>query len=125
MSKDAPITEADRWFRGEAKLFKFDIVDGAEAPLDVSGFAMRWVLEDLTPGGVGVDVLDKATGGSGITVENGVGTLDRVVVTINAADTLSLDAAVYRHALWRTDAGSEALLLDGAAMLQAASAKDA
>jgi hypothetical protein len=124
MSKDAPITQDNRWYKGEAKLLEFDIVDKNDAPLDVSGYAMAWTLEDLEPGGAATDIIAKATGGLGITVENGQGTGDRVVITIDRADTIDLDPAIYMHSLERTDVASEALLLDGSAMLQAAAAAD-
>lgn len=123
MSKNAPIEQDDRWYTGEEKLIKFDIVDADDAPLDVSGFALRWVLERIVPGGLRTDVLSK-TSGDGITVENGSGTNDRVVVAIGAADTESIDAEVYHHALWRTDSGNEALLAEGSAMLSESAVGD-
>lgn len=119
MSKSAPIDIEDRWYAGEAKNLHFDIVDADDAPLDVSTYALQWTLEAVTPGGGAVvDVLAKATGGAGITVTDGAATGDRVVVAVAAADTVALQPGVYRHALWRTDAGSEQLLSEGPAVLQ-------
>ena len=122
MSKTSNIELADRWYRGEAKNLAFDIVDANDAALDVSSFALTWVLE--TGGGEATDTLKKTTGGSGITVVDGAGTKDRVVVAITAADTLTLAPQVYRHSLWRTDANNEQLLSEGSAMLQAAAEVD-
>lgn len=124
MSKTANIGQSDRWYREEAKQLLFDIVDEDEASIDVSGYALLWVLEELTPGGVPVDILTKASGGSGITVEDGQETNDRVVVQIDQADTEGLEPAVYRHSLWRTDTPNRALLLEGTAMLQRAAEGD-
>ena len=115
MSKNSPINVASRWFKGEKKTLHFDITDVNDAALDVSGFALKWVLEDpYSP----TDVLEKTSGGSGITVIDGAGTKDRVVVVIDAADTSGLTAQSYKHALWRTDSGNEALLSEGIAELQ-------
>jgi len=121
MSKHSPIESDDRWFRGEQKALTFYVVDADDAPLDVSGFAMRWVLQRV---GTATDALSKTTGDSEITVADGAGTNDAVTVVIEAADTADLTADVYHHALWRTDAGYEQLLAEGDAVLRAAAEGD-
>ncbi len=114
MSKNSPIERSDRWYKAEKKQLQYDIVDADDNPVDVSGYAMRWVLETLPST---TDVLSKVYPGADISVSNGDGTNDRVTVTIAAADTSGLPADTYRKALWRTDAGSEQLLAEGDAVL--------
>lgn len=120
MSKTFNIAATDDWFRGEDKQIKIAIVDADDAPLDISGFTLRWTLET----DAGVDVIEKTTG-NGITVENGSGTNDRAVIAIDAADTESLDPATYRHALWRTDSPAAQVLSEGSAVLKQAAEADA
>ena len=114
MSKNSPITIDKRWFKDERKSIQFDIVDANDNPIDVSSYALRWVLE-ARPGST--DVLSKVFPGDDISVGDGAGTNDRVTVTINAADTVGLAAETYHHALWRTDTDNEQLLAEGDAVL--------
>lgn len=122
MSKQALIEQDDRWNRSEKKNITFDIVDENEAPIDVSAFELAWVMEELHD--AAGDLLSKASGGEGITVGDGAATGDRVTVAVDSADTLDLEARVYRQALWRTDTEDPQLLAFGAAMLQAAAQVD-
>ena len=115
MSKNSPITLDDRWFKAEKKSIQIDIVDADDNSVDVSGYALRWVLE-APPSAT--DVLSKVFPGDDISVGNGAGTNDRVTVTINAADTSGLAAETYHHALWRTDTDDEQLLAEGDAVLR-------
>lgn len=125
MSKHSPITRDGttdgRWFKGEKKQLQIDIVDSNDTPVDVSSYAMRWVLE-APPSDT--DILSKLYPGNDISVGNGDGTNDRVTVTINASDTSGLVADTYRYALWRTDAGDEQVLAEGAAVLRDSSVGD-
>ena len=114
MCKNSPITRDKRWFKGSRALLEIDVVDADGNTVDVSGYAMRWVLE-APPSST--DVLSKVYPGDDISVGNGSGTNDRVTVTIAAADTSGLAADTYRYALWRTDSGSEQLLAEGDAVL--------
>lgn len=117
MSKESHIKPSDDWFKAEKKTLKFLIVDDAGAAIDVSSYTMTWVIEHR-----GADILAKS--GAAITVADGDGTNDAVTVTIDAADTESLEARVYRHALRRTDSGSEQVLSYGEAHLLSAPAAD-
>ena len=121
MSKNSPITLDNRWFKGEDKSLQFDIVDSSDASIDVSGYALRWVLEARSSP---TDVLSKLFPGDDISVGDGAGTNDRVTVTIKAADTAALAANTYRYSLWRTDTDSEQLLAEGNAVLQDAAKGD-
>ena len=97
MSKESNIEVADDWFINERKEFDFLIVDDAEAPLDVSGYTIIWVVEGRLP----VDIISKS--GGSITVSNGAGTNDKVTVVVDAADTAALAKGWKQHALRRTD----------------------
>jgi len=120
MSKLFDIAQSDNWFAGEDKSLRFLIVDEDDAPLDVSSYALRWVLEGLS----GTDLLTKETG-DGITVGDGNGTGDAVTVAIDAEDTADIYPGVYRHALRRTDDDNEQVLSYGDAHLRDAAAVDA
>ena len=115
MSKNSPITKDKRWFKDEGKSIQFDITDANDNPIDVSSYALRWVLEARSDP---TDVLSKVFTGDDISVGDGEGTNDRVTVTIKVADTTALAANTYRHSLWRTDADNEQLLAEGNAVLQ-------
>ncbi len=121
MSKAAQIEQSDRWFRGEEKILTFDIVDADEEPIDVSGFAMSWVLQEQHDGEGDVLAVSSPT----ITVGDGVATDDRVSVPIESSATASLEPRVYRQSLWRTDTETPQLLASGSAMLQQAAELDA
>lgn len=117
MSKESHIDISDNWYKGEAKTFRFLVVDSAEAALDVSSYTMVWLVEEH-----GTDILKKS--GAAITVADGNGTNDAVSVAIDAADTVNLAAKVYRHALRRTDSSAEQVLSYGDAHLQSAPISD-
>ncbi len=119
MSKVAKIEQDDRWFRSEDKLLTFDVVDEDEAAVDISGWTLVWMLEELHDGAD--DVLSKTSTTSQITVEDSVpasGANDRAVVKIESTDTAALEARVYRQSLWRTDGDAPQQLASGSAMLQ-------
>lgn len=115
MSKIANITQADGWHKGERKYLRIKVVDAADAPLNLTGFALQWMLEDVHSG---ADVVLKEAATGTITLEDGDGTKDVAVIAIVAADTAALVPMAYRHALWRTDVGSEQVLCEGSALLQ-------
>lgn len=108
MSKESHIAKSDNFFIGEEKDLKFNIVDAADAPLDVSSYTFKWVMgvEGQTPL---ITILDAK-----ITTEDDAGTKDRVVVEVDRSVTVDLKPGnPYKHALRRTDAGSEQVLSFG------------
>ena len=116
MSKAALIEQDDRWFRGEAKMLTFDIVDGAGAKLDVSSFGLAWVLEELHDGVT--DLLSVVTPDITVGDDGDGGTDNRVSVPISATATQGLEPRVYKQSLLRTDGGQLQLLASGSAHLQ-------
>ncbi len=119
MSKVAKIEQADRWFRGEDKELTFDVVDSAEAVVDIAGWDIDSMLEELHDGST--DDFSKTKTAAQITVGDSVpasGANDRATVKIESTDTEALEPRVYRQSLWRTDGGVPQLLASGAATLR-------
>jgi hypothetical protein len=119
MSKEAPIDADDRWFIGERRDVRIDIVDENGAPLNVSTFGLRWQFLKFALGNSPI-FIEKTSGGGGITVVNGAGTLDRVVVALQPADygrVPHATKATYFHALWRTDGTNDRPLASGDAVI--------
>jgi hypothetical protein len=93
--------------------------DGTTAQT-MTGWALAFVLRRTD----GVLVLNKATGGSGITIGDGSGTDDRATVAIADTDTAGWTAGRdYEWSLWRGDAGSDIPLAYGPAVLKKAAAQ--
>ena len=114
------------WFIGEDKIFAFTIYQKTAAgvltstPQAITGWALKWDLRrydsEADPA-----ILTKTTGAGSIVITdgpNGQGT-----ITIADTDTDSLPSRVYRHALKRTDDGSETVLLFGNAILKRATTR--
>ncbi len=115
--KTINILETDNWFQGEDKQFTVEMVDAAEASLNVTSYAMDFTVEELHD--ADADLILKATSGSGIIVSDG----SLVTIDIDSVDTLELEPRVYHLALWRTDSGVRQLLAEGSAMLQKAAVR--
>ncbi len=119
MSKVARIEQDDRWFRSEDKLLTFDVVNEDGAAVDIAGWTIVWMLEELHDGTT--DILSKTSTADQITVSDSVpasGANDRATVKIESTDTTALEARVYRQSLWRTDGDAPQQLASGSAMLQ-------
>jgi hypothetical protein len=124
VSKFAPITKADRWFRGERKNIMYDIDNGATPalPVDVSTFGLRWRLQ--AGNGDDAQVYLEKTQGAGISVVNSGkpgGTNDRAVVALGPADYADVPSAgrgsSFYAVLWRTDGDNDVVLAEGPAFL--------
>lgn len=117
MATEANVTASDRFFVGEDKVLNFTVYqsDGV-TPQDVATWALQWVLRKTEKSTSAL--IDKTTG-AGVTI-TGVYNVSpalntqKVVVAIADTDTDALNPNVtYRHALKRTDAGSETVLAFG------------
>ena len=116
MAEQSHISE---WFVGEDKTFAFTIYQKTAAgvltatPQDITGWALRW---DLRRSDNEADpvVLSKSTA---VDIVIAPGTGGTGTIAIFDTDTDSLTPLLYRHALKRTDAGSETVLLYGNAPL--------
>lgn len=89
-------------------------------PQVMTGWALGFVLRSSD----GRLILNKATGGQGVTVGNGSGTDDRATVALADTDTTGWPSGrSYEWALWRTDDGTDIPLAYGPATLQKAAAQ--
>lgn len=117
MAEESNIT--GEWYVGEDKTFPFTIYQKSAAgvlsgtPQDITGWALKWELR-ISDTSVDPATLTKTTS-AGITINAGTGGTG--FVTIADTDTDALSPRVYRHALKRTDDGSETVLLYGDATL--------
>ncbi len=128
MSVETNILASDHWYQGEDKVFTWAVVNASGVALDISTYALQWILTDGTATTDSVR-LTKATGGTGITAVNVNGTNDGARVQIDDTDTIAaivapategvvqIAAGTYHYELWRTDAGSEGVLAYGTAVL--------
>lgn len=116
MAEQSHISE---WYVGEDKTFAFIVYQKTAAglltstPQDITGWALRW---DVRRSDNEADpvVLSKSTAVD-ITITPGTGGTGTIAIA--DTDTDALPARLYRHALKRTDAGSETVLLYGNAVL--------
>lgn len=113
MATQADIAAADNWFLGEDKVLSFTVVDVAGAAVNITGWAIEWVLRERQ----GDRALIEKAVGSGVTISDGPGGVCQVAVTDTDTDTLA--GGRYWHALRRTDAGNEAVLSYGQVVLRA------
>ena len=113
MSTESAISRNDHWFLGEKKVLHFTVVDSAGAAVNITGWALNWVLTDKP----GTTALITKTTSSGITITNGAGGVYQV--TIDAADQTTLAAGTYYYRSWRTTSGSEQALAFGPVTLLA------
>lgn len=86
--------------RGETKTLDLSIIDGAGAAVDITGASIYMTVATDTGE---TPLIEKATGGSGITITDAAGGLAEVV--IDAADTATLDIACYQYDVWLEFAG--------------------
>lgn len=107
---NAPITEADDFVRGEDQGLRFTIRNNAGAPVNITGWAIRWRLFQA-----GNIVLTK-TVGSGITITDGEAGALLVQVNVNDTELLT-PARDYFYGLWRTDSGATQRLASGSVVL--------
>jgi hypothetical protein len=126
MAQQFDINADDDFFLGEDKTIEFTILDADSIPVNVTGWAIEWVVRKLDDSDSAT--LTKTTGGGGIAI-TGVYNVDPavntqlVVVTVEDTDTSSLTPRTYRHALKRTDDGFETILSYGNLVLRRAAAR--
>jgi hypothetical protein len=116
MAVKSDITTAHMFFAGEDKQLEFEVLDADSLPVDVSGWAIDWLLRQKAED-VETPLIWKTTA-DGIAVTGTYNAVratntQRVVVTLVDTDTERLPGKTYKHALKRTDDGSEAVLAYG------------
>lgn len=113
MSREAPITAADAFFKGEAKSFAFDIDDGLGEGQDMTGWAVDMYVRRR--GATSVVVIEKnnLTIGDGLDPDGVAATGNRASVTFVALDTANIPAGSYFYTVERVDVGFEQVLVYG------------
>lgn len=106
MAVDQPI-ERDM-YSGESKTPRWTIVKDDGTREDMTGWTFKLVVETAAS----VDVFNLTTGFV-LSSSLSDAILDRVALTLTTAQTALLAAAGLTYALWRTNAGSEAVLAFG------------
>ena len=113
MSTTLNITD---WNRGEDFQLAFEMLDSDSVPVDVSARTYSWILKRFS----GVKLTK--TSGSGIAVTGAYNAdrdlnTQRVVVTLDRADSVNLAHGDYDHELARTDTGAWTKEVDGTVTL--------
>jgi hypothetical protein len=85
---------------------------------DVSGWSLSWMLKKRESDADASAVITKTTAGGGITIENGPLGYVRVLIADTDTQAVGIRAGVYMHELKRTDAGLEAPVIKGMAVLR-------
>lgn len=92
-------------WQGEAKTLVSPIVNAAGTAVSLTGAAISWRLYDVT---TGVVLLTKTTAAGSVALSTTTATNDTVTVTLDPADTVSLEGAYYHEA---AITGSQAAVL--------------
>jgi hypothetical protein len=138
MAYERSVTRDDKLFAGVARTIEFEVfatlavVDGGTSAAtlmrDASGLAFKWAMAktvrsaspDISLGAMVVEKTSAALGGITVTgtfnASRGTNT-QRVVVTLEKADTEALAGGAYAHALEITTAGLEDVLTHGTVQL--------
>jgi hypothetical protein len=128
MAIERTITDDDDWFIGEDKTFPTTIYqsDYAVDPLtgivtgtlqDITGWTLSWLVKRKATDLDAAALITKTTS-SGIALTTPASGL--CTITVADTDTDSIAAGTYHHELKRMDAGYEAILIQGRAVLRGA-----
>lgn len=80
-------------YQGNTREIVIEVLDSDTGlPVSLTGYSVRWVVYEQTSKAI---ILQKASGGSGITVPNPAD--GKVVIALDAADTQTLTPKVYNH----------------------------
>jgi hypothetical protein len=80
-------------YQGNTRDVVIEVLDSDTGlPVSLSGYSVRWVVYEQTSKAI---VLQKASGGTGITVPNP--TDGKIIIALDAADTQNLTPKVYNH----------------------------
>lgn len=119
MAQEVNITKEHEFFTGTDRVLQFSVVDADDVAVNITGWALQWVLVRAPGAAASSGHLVSKTVGSGITITNGAGGVCQVAV--EDADTDGLegsDSPLYRHELRRTDGGNEDILAYGTVVLR-------
>lgn len=119
MSTKSPVVITDNFFIGEDRVLRFTVVDADGVAVNITGWALEWVLR-VVPASTAAS-LTKTTGGGGITITSGAGGICEVAIA--DADTINLGEDRYFYTLRRSDSGNEVVLAFGEFWLQQAATR--
>jgi hypothetical protein len=108
----AVVTKDSEVFSGADKVLQFTVKDASEVIVNITGWALKWVLATKPVPAAGVTVLLSKTTGLGITIPVGTDGVCQVAIADTDTDDIPSDR-VYYHELRRTDAGLEDVLSYG------------
>jgi hypothetical protein len=98
------------WYAGEDKTIHLRIVDADGDPVDVSAFSLRYRLMNRD---TGVVMTTRTSALGEISVIDGLGTGDEVVISMPQPTSEDLGGKTWVHQLDRIDAGDEDVLTTG------------
>lgn len=119
MTTTQAITYDDKFFTGKDASFNFTVLDDDGDPVDISTYALRWILVRYPVVEAAASWLVSKTTVSGITITDGPA--GECTVTVDDDNTTTLQGSNsprYWHQLERTDAGLEDLLSCGPVVLR-------
>lgn len=120
------ISKADGFFIGDDKTIEFEVFeDDGATPANVTGWALEWDVRATVAAAVALIAKASGTGIAVTGTYNAVraSNTQRVIVTVDSADTDALSPGRFAHALKRTDPGHETTLSLGDFMLQRAATR--
>jgi hypothetical protein len=119
MALKMDIVQDDRFFMNSDYEINCYIKQADETTAqDVSGWAFSWMLKKRESDADANAVITKTTAGGGITIENGPLGYVRVLIADTDTQAAGIRAGVYMHELKRIDAGLEAPVIKGMAVLR-------
>lgn len=115
MAVQATIGGQGSLFVGEDKVLHLEVVDTTSVPVDITGWAIRFLVVSSTAS----VVIDKVATISGVYSATRSVNTQRAVVTLTDTD-LSVPDGTHRHSWKRTDDGSETMLAYGDCIIERA-----
>ncbi len=104
-------------WQGEDKILEVTVKDESDVVVNLTGATIKWVLAPTVDGTVSIT---KETGGSGIVITDATNGVFQV--TINAADTASLEGTFYHEAEVTSSASKVSKVLIGKVIIRRAAA---
>ena len=121
MAVEVMIGGTGKLFIGEDKTLRFEILDAAGLPVDMTGWTLLFDvrLSDASPDPA---LLSKTPTVSGVYAATRAANAQRALVTLSDTELNTLKARTYRYSCKRMDSGSEVVLAWGNFVIQKATA---
>lgn len=121
MALDATIGGDGSLFVGEDKVFKLEVIDINSAPVNITGWVLRFDVRKLDASPA-PPILSFTPTISGTFNASRVINTQRAIVTVTSTDMDKFKAGTFRHSWKRMDSGSETVLAWGNFIPQKATA---